>query len=128
MFGRIRRGDRRKHKRYRCGGNVQVRSLNYGKLSLGKIVDISSGGCLLRLDGRSNFTTNDMVEVIFRSSYLAFRIVGAIRRCEEEGTLIGLQFRDVSERGRRDLQGLMKDMQEAEQGTKAKGGNRASQR
>jgi c-di-GMP-binding flagellar brake protein YcgR len=105
--------ERRAHKRYLYIGRATI-GIPEGTRHAGTIVDLSMGGCLIRLAARAEFASHATVEVSLQSNYLAFRTMGSIRRYAEEGTLLGIAFQTIGARGRNDLRALILDL-EAEQ-------------
>ena len=103
--------DRRKDRRYNCGGRVQVWQTESGLTMLGSIVNLSMGGCLLQLPASVPFQLDSTVEASLQSSYLAFRTLGSVRRVDREHSLLGLCYVDLSLRGRLDLGELFGDLE-----------------
>ena len=110
-MGNERRGrDRRKDRRYNSGGRVRIWQTDSGLYLSGSIVDLSMGGCLLRVQAPGNLALDSVVEVSFQSSYLAFRTMGSVRRVDAKSKLIGISYLNLSLRGRLDLGELFVDL------------------
>jgi hypothetical protein len=126
--------DRRQSKRYDYLGNVTVLSADTGVSQSGLLVNLSMGGCLLKLktpeaqielprletDARTSghaacstdgFKVNSFVETLFQVGYLPFFATGTVRRCDENGSLLGIAFEGLSNWGRGDLQKLFSKLE-----------------
>jgi hypothetical protein len=111
LMGKEPRGrDRRKDRRYNSGGRVRIWQTESGLYLSGAIVDLSMGGCLIRVQAPGSFALENVVEVSFQSSYLAFRSMGSVRRVDAKSKLIGISFLNLSLRGRLDLGELFVDL------------------
>jgi hypothetical protein len=111
MSGAERLGrDRRRDRRYNCSGRARIWSAESEVYLSGSIVNLSMGGCLLQVPTPDHFTLDAIVEASFQSSYLAFRTLGSVRRVDPVGGLLGLQYQNLSLRGRLDLGELFVDL------------------
>jgi hypothetical protein len=111
MSGADQRGrDRRKDRRYNCSGRVRIWHAESGVYLSGSIVNLSMGGCLLQVPTPGHFDLEAIVEASFQSSYLAFRTMGSVRRVDPKSSLLGLQYQNLSLRGRLDLGELFVDL------------------
>jgi hypothetical protein len=123
-------GNRRQSKRYDYLGNVTILSAATGASQSGLLVNLSMGGCLLKLktpeeqvepqrlengappSGKtSGFELNAIVETLFQVGYLPFLATGTVRRCDDDGSLIGIAFQGLSKWGRGDLQKLFANLE-----------------
>ena len=107
----LRGKDRRKERRYKYGGQVRVWQSETGGFSPGSIVDLSMGGCLIQMQSQSEFEKQSLVEVSFKSDYLAFRTMGSVRRCDKNSNLVGISYVNLGMRGRLDLGELFQDLE-----------------
>jgi len=124
--------ERRQSKRYDYCGSVTVLRADTGATQSGLLVNLSMGGCLLKLkspEERSflphletdppsrdqaspgDFGKDSVVEALFQVGYLPFLVTGTVRRCDEDGSLIGLAFQGMSPWGRGDLQRLFSNLE-----------------
>jgi PilZ domain len=122
--------DRRQSKRYDYFGNVTILSADTGATQSGLLVNLSMGGCLLKLkspeeqmqlprletdatsSGASDgFKVDSIVEALFQVGYLPFLATGTVRRCDEDGSLLGIAFQGLSKWGRGDLQNLFSNLE-----------------
>lgn len=69
--------NRRRHARYTCEGRAEVCVPHGGLLLRGKIIDLSSSGCLIELQ-LSILSGGTPVEIFFVARQLQFRIAGRI--------------------------------------------------
>jgi PilZ domain len=129
MMGTERRGrDRRKDRRYNSGGRVRIWQTESGVYLAGSIVDLSMGGCLVHVPATGDLELHSIVEASLQSSYLAFRSMGSVRRIDEKNSLVGINYLNLSLRGRLDLAELFADLDAliAEGYWNASGSRRAS--
>jgi PilZ domain len=126
--------DRRQSKRYDYFGSVTILRTDTGAIRSGLLVNLSLGGCLLKLKSPEeqmelpqletgsqssghasrtigSFEENSIVEALFQVGYLPFLATGTVRRSDEDGSLIGLAFLGLSEWGRSDLQRLFSNLE-----------------
>ena len=107
---RRRERDRRRDRRYTCGGNVRLWAGESRVPLSGSIINLSMGGCLILLQPANIVALYAIVEASFQSSYLGFRSMGSVRNVDLEHGLIGIAYLDLSLRGRRDLGELFVDL------------------
>jgi hypothetical protein len=111
MIGEERRGrDRRKDRRYNCGGRVRVWQTESGVSMAGSILNLSMGGCLIEVEPASAFDIHSIIETSFQSSYLAFRTMASVQSVDEKRNLVGICYMNLSLRGRLDLGELFVDL------------------
>jgi hypothetical protein len=117
--------DRRRHPRFQCGGEAEVRSLASGISARGKIANLSIGGCLIQLTGTGHpFRRGEAVEMTFCVRQLPLRVQGSVRQCAERAPdsddnvghfpswVVGVQFTLLTERGKRQLLSLIEELAE----------------
>ena len=102
--------DRRKDRRYNCSGRARIWHAESEIYLTGSIVNLSMGGCLLQVHSADHFDRDAIVEASFQSSYLAFRTLGSVRNVDPIRGLLGLQYQNLSLRGRLDLGELFVDL------------------
>lgn len=126
--------DRRQSKRYDYLGNVTILSADTGVSQSGLLMNLSMGGCLLKLKtpgeqmelprletdaplidqtacATDGFKVNSIVETLFQVGYLPFLATGTVRRCDENGSLLGIAFQGLSKWGRGDLKKLFSNLE-----------------
>ena len=113
--------ERRKVKRYRTHGKIEIPRAFSRVPMAGIVMDVSEAGCRVCVPTGVDFDTEDLreelwLEVNFRTSYLTFRAVAAVRSLTTypgfaEATL-GLEFIDLHTRARSDIASLIRDQQE----------------
>jgi len=99
--------ERREHPRYTCTGRVTLGQVDSHSHQSGAIVDLSVGGCLVRLQNPASFETHSTLELNFQSGYHSFRATGITSRHEEAGHLIAILFQKLNIRARIDLLDLL---------------------
>jgi PilZ domain len=122
--------DRRQDKRYGYSGDAIVLSADTGATRPAQLVNLSVGGCLLKLTSseglshretdlatsslvsraRSGLEANAIVELLLHVGRLPLLATGTVKRCSEDG-LVGLAFQGLSEWGRGDLQKLFSSLE-----------------
>ncbi len=113
------RDERRRTRRYRTCGRVEI-PLVYARVPLyGMVLDISPAGCGICLPTGTGFVAMDeeyLVEVRFRTNYFTFRAVGAVRSQYRNGTydgaMLGLEFVRLNARARLDIAQFIRDQDE----------------
>lgn len=101
-----------------------MRSLASGVCVLGKIGNLSLGGCLLQLDDTHAFRRGEELELTFCVRQLPVRVQGSVRQVHS-GESVGVEFTMMTERGKRRLKDLIEELGEVMRGqiqelTKAK--------
>ncbi len=99
--------DRREYPRYACPGRVTLGVVNSLAHQSGTIVDLSGGGCLVRLQNPANFEAHATLDLNFQAGYHSFRATGTTSRHDESGCLIAILFDKVNIRGRIGLLALL---------------------
>jgi hypothetical protein len=126
--------DRRQSKRHDYFGEVTILCADTGATQSGLLINLSMGGCLLKLKsprqqmalaplgtaasstGHASCTTcgfeeKAIVEALFQIGYLPFLATATVRRRDEDASLIGLAFQGLSQWGRGDLQMLFSTLE-----------------
>lgn len=88
-----------------------MRSLASGFRAVGKIEDLSLGGCLMELSDRFWFHEGEPVEMTFCVRQLPLRVQGSIRQLHPNKGL-GVEFTLLTERGKRQLLELIRELDE----------------
>ena len=103
--------DGRRHPRFCCSGNAEMRSLDSGLRASGKIKNLSLGGCQIQLGEPHGFREGDRVEMTFCVRQLPLRVQACIRQLRS-GSTIGVAFTLLSERGKLQLLALIEELAE----------------
>jgi c-di-GMP-binding flagellar brake protein YcgR len=102
-------GEKRRHPRLGCKGAAAV-IVAAGEPSIpATIVDLSAGGCRMVLRQPQYLPKDTLVELTFNVHHLSFRVRGQVRAIRSDST-IGFQFPVLSERARKQLDDLMKEL------------------
>ena len=127
--------EHRRDKRYSYYGNVGLIRSMTGAALPGHIVNVSSGGWLMKLvlpgedkrmplfgKGKTltslvrcmmrDFGKGAVVDARFNSSYLSFLARARVCRSDDENGMMALEFLDVSQRGRDELLKLTIDLED----------------
>jgi PilZ domain len=120
--------DRRRHPRFQCGGEAEIRTLCSGHRAQGKIINLSVGGCLIQLEDDHNFRRGEGAEMTFCVRQLPLRVQGSIRQTYV-GQAVGVEFTVLTERGKRQLLQLIEELAEIlkEQVGSLTGGSKSSE-
>lgn len=112
--------ERRTMKRYRCSGRVEI-PRSYTSVPLyGILMDVSATGCGICVPTGADFEAEEecWVELKFKSSYMTFRAVGAVRSQHQHqkfgGAMLGFEFVEMTSRGKADIAAFLHDQQPAE--------------
>jgi len=105
--------EKRRYPRIPCSGSASVH-LTSGEDSVeasypSSIVNLSMGGCLVVLHKPQKLAEDTNVELSFQVNHLPFRVRGKVRAIRSESK-IGLQFLQVSERVRKQLEDLVDEL------------------
>jgi hypothetical protein len=101
--------DRRRHLRFRCGGEAEIRSLSSGVCARGAIANLSLGGCLVQLVENHSFRRTEDVEMTFCVRQLPVRVRASVRQVYPDHH-VGVEFTMLSERGKRQLKELIEEL------------------
>jgi c-di-GMP-binding flagellar brake protein YcgR len=107
--------ERRTTKRYDLRGDVRIVPQGTDIVHCGHILDLSAGGCLIRLlDPSHHLRRGMLVEVGIQLNFVAFRAVATIRHVAEDRSDVGICFASIGRRARSDLLDLMVELEAAE--------------
>jgi hypothetical protein len=101
----------REHPRYEFTGRASVSCRGLRALPSGAIVDLSTGGCLIRMAEPLDLDPGTEIELNLQSSYLTVRTRASIRNTSPDGTLIGIAFEGLSQRARADILTQLADLE-----------------
>jgi len=90
-------GDRRTYPRHPVDASAVIHFIDVRALLLGRILDISLGGCRIRSDGRFPVGIYRRVEAEFKVDGVPFRLAGVIQAVHDRFT-VGIRFLDMSPR------------------------------
>lgn len=107
--------ERRRHTRFQCDGEAEMRSLSSGFRAAGKVENLSLSGCLMQLRDRYWFRAGEEVEMTFCVRQLPFRVQARVREIHP-GKGVGVEFTLLTERGRRQLLVLIDELDEMVRG------------
>jgi hypothetical protein len=75
------------------------------------VIDLSPGGCLLRLAAKGDFQVDDLIDLSVQSSDISFRARGSVRQVREDGALMGIHLESLTARGKALLAELIKELE-----------------
>jgi len=101
--------EKRRHYRLGCTGPAAVQVAASEPFLPATIVDLSAGGCRMVLRQPQLLRKDTLVELTFNIHHLSFRVRGQVRAVRSDST-IGFQFPALSERVRKELDDLMKEL------------------
>jgi c-di-GMP-binding flagellar brake protein YcgR len=104
------RKERRRHPRLKLNSVATLYPINAGAKVNAQILDLSLGGCRLRLERRIPLDIRIRVEVGFYYEGLPFRVGGVIQSVHTQEE-IGIRFVDLSPRNLHRLQSLIEEIQ-----------------
>jgi c-di-GMP-binding flagellar brake protein YcgR len=104
-------GEQRRYPRLECAGPATVQIAPGEEHCPATIANLSSGGCLMVLRRPKRLSKDMLVEMTFDVNHLPFRVRGLVRAIRSD-TAIGFQFHLLSERVRKQLDDLMKEIME----------------
>ena len=104
-------GERRQAPRLECTGPATVQMAAGEPFCEATIANLSAGGCMMVLRRPQLFSQDMLVELTFSVNHLPFRVRGQVRTIRSD-TAIGFQFPQLSERVRKHLEDLMKELME----------------
>ncbi len=112
--------ERRAAKRYQCSGRVEI-PRSYTSVPLfGILLDVSAMGCGICVPSGADFEGEEecWVELKFKSSYMTFRAVGAVRSQHQHqqfgGAMLGFEFVEMTARGKADIAAFLRDQNAVE--------------
>ncbi|MGA9672959.1 MAG: PilZ domain-containing protein [Terracidiphilus sp.] len=101
--------EKRRHARLGCTGPAAIQVAAGEPFIPATIVDLSAGGCRMVLRQPQLLPKDTLVELTFNVHHLSFRVRGQVKAIRSE-TTIGFQFPALSERVRKQLDELMKEL------------------
>jgi len=104
-------GEQRRYPRLECAGPAGVQIAAGEEFNPATIANLSTGGCLMVLRRPQRISQDKLVELTFEINHLPFRVRGQVRAIRSN-TTIGFQFPLLSERVRKQLEDLMKELME----------------
>ncbi len=105
--------ERRTHSRLSVDDSSIIILVKIGSRLVGRIIDISLGGCRIRCDERFPVGIYTRVETEFRIDGLPFRLGGVVQAIHDRHT-VGIRFLDMSPRKREQLEQLIEEIREAQ--------------
>jgi hypothetical protein len=90
------------HPRYPVDDCATLFLLNHGASVLGQVIDLSLGGCRLRVPVEFRVRPHTRVEVTFKVNGIAFRLSGITQWTDSRQT-VGVCFGEISSRRRDEL-------------------------
>ena len=115
MTGNAGSAEHRQARRYRFRGDATARPLESNETLPGRILDLSTLGCLLMMPNLSEFALGTLVDISVNTSSIAFRALGAVRHSNPSHWRIGISFVNLSRRGEADLLELIAELAAAGQ-------------
>ncbi len=106
------RPERRAHPRHPVDTRANLLLVNTGITMAGRILNLSLGGCQIRMDERYNVGIFVRVEAEFYLHGMQFRIGGVSQTIADKFT-IGVRFLDLSSRRREQLSELIAEIAQA---------------
>ncbi len=105
---------RRSHPRFKIGNEASLLLVNQGSSLPCRILDLSLGGC--RIHAHDPFVAGMMVrvEVILKVLCIPFRLPG-VTQWTNRKHLVGVRFRDMSDRKHEQLARLIQELRAQEQ-------------
>jgi hypothetical protein len=88
-----------------------MRSLVSGLRALGRIANLSLHGCRMQLTDPHSFRRGEALEITFCVRQLPVRVQGFVRQVHL-GHAVGVEFTMMSERGKRQLLELIRELDE----------------
>lgn len=105
--------ERRTHSRLLVDDTSTIILIKIGSRLVGRIIDISIGGCRIRCDQRFPVGVYTRVETEFRIEGLPFRLGGVGQAIHDRHT-VGIRFLDMSSRKREQLEQLIEEIKEVQ--------------
>jgi hypothetical protein len=97
--------------RFRYGAAATLRKLDAEGTIPGVVVDVSAGGCLLKLDSPANIPVGTPVDIGVTSKAISFRALGTVRHVCPDEHLVGICFGSMNRRGQADLEDLLAELE-----------------
>jgi c-di-GMP-binding flagellar brake protein YcgR len=100
---------RREHPRMRCAGSAEVHFFPAGVRSLGKVVDLSLGGCCIELEDPVEEPRGTRVEAYFCVMGNTLQVPGILCHVRNQ-VWAGIQFSNISPRKAEQIQELIEEI------------------
>ncbi len=100
----------RRQTRYPCDGTANVRVLRVESKFQGRILDLSATGAFIAFDQPFRIEFGHRLELEVVVGGIPFRAMACVRLAEPARG-IGVQFTDIADRGRRQLQQILAELQ-----------------
>jgi len=102
-------GEKRRYSRIACSGEANVQLAAGDALIPASVANLSAGGCLVIMQDPQQLPKGMTVELAFQINQLPFIMRGSIKVVQSE-TRIGIQFSDLKENVRRQLEDLVEEL------------------
>ena len=99
--------ERRVHERHEISGHIVVGRPTKGTTLAGTILNLSIGGCLMRLRKPADLKPDAVIEIGLHAGSLTFCTLGAVKRYDNDASMIGIEFLNLGLEGRRSLRALI---------------------
>jgi c-di-GMP-binding flagellar brake protein YcgR len=106
--------ERRTHSRLVVDDTSTIILVKVGSRLIGRIIDISIGGCRIRCAEPFPVGIYTRVETEFRIEGLPFRLGGVVQAIHDHHT-VGIRFLDISPRKREQVEQLVEEIRNAQQ-------------
>ncbi len=104
--------ERRRNPRLACDGTAHVRVPNVEARATGTVTNLSLAGCYIEFSAPFNITYGQRLEILFNVNQLPFRVMGCARVVHPRKG-IGVEFTDISHRGRQQLCELIRELEDS---------------
>jgi c-di-GMP-binding flagellar brake protein YcgR len=105
--------ERRRSERFERNTDISLRHEISGPALPGSLIDLSAGGCSVRLEEPEQFAGAEVIEVRLEASSQSFRMLGWIRHIGDRGRLLGVEFHRLGARETSILNTLIEDLKSA---------------
>jgi c-di-GMP-binding flagellar brake protein YcgR len=106
--------EKRRFRRHAHAGEVLVGLPDGGLPGIGSLINLSLGGCKIRLLRKQQFDKGTRIELWLKSSDLTFRSLGIVRRriqLDGKPWVLGVEFVDLAGRGHAHLTELIAELE-----------------
>jgi hypothetical protein len=105
--------EHRRARRYRLLGQATARPLDTDVTMPGRVIDVSTSGCLLVVPCLAKFDIDTFVDVCVTTNTATFRALASIRHCVPNHWRVGVSFVNLSRRGQEELAQLIDALEAA---------------
>jgi c-di-GMP-binding flagellar brake protein YcgR len=102
---------RRQEVRQQYKANASISRAGTASQYQAAVIDLSSGGCLIRLLKKGDFEVDDLVDLSVQSSDISFRARGDVRQVREDGTVLGIRLQSLTARGKALIRELIQELE-----------------